>query len=246
MIRVRIPGGREAGDDFSERCMGKHAMDKRFSRADRSTTSARMCARIIAMKRILPIFAALFLLLAASAAYSQSLADLAKKEKERREKITSDSKVITNSDTAKYRAGPVTTEAPVAAASGQKAEPGNTGPEGDAASKPPKAESDEPVDFQGRPESFWRQTMADARQQVKNLENEANVLTLRIADLQNQFYREANGFRQQEIQREIQKSFYEQDKNKEELAKARDQLQDLEKEARKSGALPGWLTPKTP
>jgi hypothetical protein len=198
------------------------------------------------MKRILPIFAALLLFLTAAAAYSQSLADLAKKEKERREKITAESKVLTNIDAAKYSAGPVTTQKPVAAESEQKTGGGKTGGEGEAVSKPSTSQSDEPVDFQGRPESFWRQTMADARQHVKALENEANVLTLKIADLQNQFYRESNGFRQQEIQREIQKSFYEQDKNKEELAKAREQLQDLEKEARKSGALPGWLTSKGP
>jgi hypothetical protein len=42
----------------------------------------------------------------------------------------------------------------------------------------------------------------------------------------------------------MQKGYYERDKNKEDLAKARDMLQDLEKEAKKSGALPGWLGPK--
>jgi predicted nucleic acid-binding Zn-ribbon protein len=86
--------------------------------------------------------------------------------------------------------------------------------------------------------------MADARQKAKDLENQANVIVLKIADLQNQFYREDDGFKREGIQREIQKSFYEQDKNKEELAKARDALQDLEKEARKSGALPGWIMEK--
>jgi predicted nucleic acid-binding Zn-ribbon protein len=116
--------------------------------------------------------------------------------------------------------------------------------ESGAASKSEKTESDEPVDFQGRPESYWRRTMADARQKVKDLENEANAIVLKIADLQTQFYREDDGFKREGIQRGIQKSFYEQDKNKEELAKAKDILQDLEKEARKSGALPGWLMEK--
>jgi hypothetical protein len=198
------------------------------------------------MKRVFAFCVALLFFLTAALAFSQSLADLAKKEKERREKIKDGSKVITNEDTPKYKAGPVTTGTPIAPPASQKAGADKSGSEPEAAPKAAKANPDEPVDFQGRPESFWRQTMADARQRVKNLENEANVLILKMADLQNQFYREASGFKQQDIQREIQKTFYEQDRNKEELSKAKDQLQDLEKEARKSGALPGWLTPKTP
>jgi hypothetical protein len=97
------------------------------------------------------------------------------------------------------------------------------------------------MDFQGRPESYWRQTMADARQKVVDLENESNVLVLKFNDLQNRFYREDNGFKRLEIQREMQKTIYEQDKNKENLANAKTALTDLETEARKSGALPGWI-----
>jgi hypothetical protein len=190
-------------------------------------------------KTAMLIQTALFIALS-SAAYSQSLADLADKEKERRQEVTND-KVITDEEVAKYRSEPLTnpSDRPEAKPdSGQKAaEPHET-------SKSEKTESDEPVDFQGRPESYWRQTMADARQKAKDLENQANVIVLKIADLQNQFYREDDGFKREGIQREIQKSFYEQDKNKEELAKARDALQDLEKEARKTGALPGWIMEK--
>jgi hypothetical protein len=171
---------------------------------------------------------------------------LAKKEKERREKVTAAGKPITNDDAAKYRNAAIATVNKPAPEETEK----KTGEESEAQPKTEKTEtapqSDEPVDFQGRPESFWRQTFADARQKVKSLEDEENVLILKLNDLQNQFYREANGFRQQEIQREIQKTLYEQDKNKEELKKAKDELQDLDKEARKSGALPGWFSGKKP
>jgi len=189
------------------------------------------------MKKTAMLIQTALLIALSSAAYSQSLADLANEEKERRQEVTNE-KVITDEEVAKYRSEPLTNppdQPEVKPDSGQKtAEPPK-------ASKSEKTESDEPVDFQGRPESYWRQTMADARQKVKDLENQANVIVLKIADLQNQFYREADGFKQEGIQREIQKSFYEQDKNKEDLAKAQDVLQDLEKEARKSGALPGWI-----
>lgn len=193
-------------------------------------------------KKLMTLTAAL-ILLSVTAGFSQSLAELAKKEKERRAKLKAETKIITDVDAAKYKGGAVTTGSPAEpAATGAQAKPA-VSPLVGGAPAAGEAAADEPVDFQGRPESFWRQTLTDARQRVTGLENGANVLVLRLADLQNKFYQEADGFKQQQIQREIQKAIYEQDQNKLELAKARQQLQDLETEARKSGALPGWLKP---
>src|SRR5216117_1447154 len=45
-----------------------------------------------------------------SSAFAQSLGELAKKEKERREKVTDESKVVTNDDLSKFKDAPVTTE----------------------------------------------------------------------------------------------------------------------------------------
>ena len=193
------------------------------------------------MRRLTTILATAFLLSSAGFAFSQSLADLAKKEKARREEIKGQERVITNQDAAKFKAtGAMTLTVQT------ESVPPKTAPEKEAVPKADKPASDEPVDFQGRPESFWRQTVADARDKVRNLENEANVLILRLNDLQNRFYRESDGFNQQSIQREINKTTYEQDQNKEKLANAKSQLEDLLREARRSGALPGWLEEKTP
>lgn len=203
------------------------------------------------MRSICVVFSGLLALALASAGYSQSLGDLAKKEKERRQAVKTDSKIITNDQIAKYQGAAVSTGTPSSpATNGPQAAKGSTvgqKPAGEGETKPEaappegKPAADEPVDFQGRTESFWKQTMADARQRVKQLENECNVLILKLNDLQNSFYKENDGFKQQEIQRDIQKTLYEQDQNKENLAKANAALTDLEKEARKSGALPGWI-----
>ena len=195
------------------------------------------------MKKIAVLLHTVFLIAFVSVSYAQqSLADLAKQEKERREEIKNN-RVITNEEAASYvkevQASPALPEQPAGTA-----HPDKRG--GEAANKPQtdNPEADEPTDFEGRPESFWRKTMAEARQKVKDLTNEANVIVLKIADLKNEFYRTDSGFKQRgDLQREIQKSYYEQDLNKENLEKAKLELQDLENEARKSGALPGWLAP---
>jgi len=182
--------------------------------------------------------------------YGQSLGDVAKKEKERREKMKAGSRVITNDDTVKYANGPVTTTTPPAppagapAAAKEKAEPAKPAGETPNAGAGAKPKPDEATDFQGRPESFWRQTFTDARQNVKELENKENVLVLKVNDLQNRFFRTDDGFQRQAIQAELQKTFTERDQTSADLAKAKAQLDDLEKDARKSGALPGWIAAK--
>jgi hypothetical protein len=216
------------------------------------------------MKHITAIlFFALLIAMVASAS-AQSLADIAEKEKQRREGIQETPEVITNDKVPEYTGGSVSTVAPEATPSDEtgsgnaKSAKKTEGTEGtEAADREEDAaeakeaqdtgktvDPDEPVDFNGRPESYWRETMAAARQKVKDLENEGNVIELRLNDLQNQFYNTGDGFRRENIQKEIQKAFYERDLNKENLAKAKGDLEDLEREARKSGALPGWIEGK--
>jgi hypothetical protein len=193
------------------------------------------------MKTISALIVCLFLGAVTCSAQTQSLAEAAKKEKERREAMKqAAAKVITAQQASKYKSAPITTgTAPATAAPDKAAGEGQAKAEGAPGTDKPAV--DEPVDLLGRPESFWRKAFAEARQKVKELENQSNVLVLKLNDLQNRFYRENDGFKQQEIQREIQKTFYEQDLNKTSLAKAKEDLADLEREARKSGALPGWI-----
>jgi hypothetical protein len=200
--------------------------------------------RGVLMKKLAALLPAVLFVLFASAAYSQSLADLANKEKERREEITN-ARVITPEEARKFITESET-PAPSADQQSGKSDSEQKGSGAETHAQSEKTDSDEPVDFEGRPESYWRKTMADARQKVKDLENEANVLILKQNSLQNEFYREDDGFKREGIQREIQKTYYEQDQNKENLEKAKAALQDLENEARKSGALPGWISAKNP
>ena len=129
------------------------------------------------MKLITAFFSAALCVAIASAAYAQSLADIAKKEKERREQIHKKADVITNDTVSEYSGGSVSTVTPPAVPS-DKTDSDNIEGDTESEKQGEKVDSDEPVDFQGRPESYWRETMTAARKKVKDLDNEANVLTL--------------------------------------------------------------------
>ena len=187
------------------------------------------------MKQIAALLWTALFITIASVAYSQSLADIANKEKERRREVQNE-RVITDEQAAKYRSTSATPAAPEPAAKEEPAKAPETGT--DDVEKP---DPDEPVDFQGRPESYWRKIMADTRKQVSDLELEAAAIVVKISELQTKFYNIDDGFKREDVGREINKAFYEQDKNKEDLENAKAILLELEKEARKSGALPGWI-----
>jgi hypothetical protein len=192
------------------------------------------------MKKFVSLLPAFFFIFT-SATYSQSLSDLANKEKDRREGIKGEVKVII-SEPPVQKDENTESQKPDAAAKteGDKKEDAPAENQSQAA-KEAKTDPDEPVDFQGRPESFWRKAMTEARQKVKDMEDEGKALTLKMAALQTKFYNMDDGFARESVQKEIQKTIYEQDLNKTNLEKAVSELSDLEKEARKSGALPGWL-----
>jgi hypothetical protein len=196
------------------------------------------------MKKLTELLLGAFFVLFVSIAYSQSLGDLAIKEKERRESVKND-RVISDEEITKYKSKSEASKDASNKASAQPEDRGLKEKKADnAAKKENKSADDEAVDFQGKTESYWRTTMSAARENVARLENEANVLILKLNSLQNQFYKEADGYRRETVQRDIQKTYYEQDLNKQNLEKANAALQDLENDARKSGALPGWIEQK--
>ena len=191
------------------------------------------------MKNFSVLLSATIFVLFVSLSYSQSLGEIAEKEKQRREQVTHN-KTITDEEAAKYwtNSGAAT---PAIGNPKVPEEAKNSESAAKDSAMTKKTDSDEPVDFQGRSEGYWRKTITEARQKVKDLENESNALILKVNRLQDQFYKESDGFRRETIQRDLQKGYYEQDLNKENLAKAKAAVADLENEARKSGALPGWI-----
>lgn len=191
------------------------------------------------MKYIVAVMSTVLLLAIMALGQAQSLADIADQEKQRREEIQEAPEVITNDNVSEYENGSVSTIKIEFAATEKDSENSEGGAK--AAEQDKEVDPDEPTDLTGRTETFWRETATEAHRKVKILEDEALALTLRMNDLQNQYYNVSDGFDRDGVQKNIQKTFYEQDQNKENLAKAKDELEDLVKEAQKSGAPPGWL-----
>jgi len=85
-----------------------------------------------------------------SSAYAQSLGELAKKEKERRKKVTDESKVVTNDDLSRFKNAPVATGVLPPRPAEQKPAKEMTGVEAkSSAAGAAKENPDEPVDLRG-------------------------------------------------------------------------------------------------
>jgi len=185
------------------------------------------------------------LYLAGGMAYARSLGEHAMEEQKRREGVSADR--VTTFYYNPPPVMPVKENSKEASADDEYASDETENPrDADAEeleasdSSPEEAGRYEITDLRGNNEAYWRKTMSDARNLVKQLEEEASALTLRRNALQLQLST-ANGSRRGLIRDDIDKIVIEQDTNRKNLEEARGELQSRHNEARSSGALPGWV-----
>lgn len=177
------------------------------------------------------------------AAGAQSLAEVAKQEKEKQKDTKSKpAKTFTNADLEKVTGGKVSSvstgaetpaspaageAASAAAASGEKAE-------GAAAGEGEKKEEE-------KGEEYWKSRASDARLKQKRSKERLDLLLLKQATLNNRFYNLSDPAQRDLAQAELQQIASDIEEAKQEAIGAAQALVDLEDEARKAGALPGWL-----
>ena len=194
-------------------------------RAQRPSRS--LVASVLAMA-----FAALLVWPAVATAQSQpSLAEIARKEAERRKTVKDSKKVITTKDlpeSARKPASTATTEGAAADSSGdQKAAPA---PTGNAA-----------AGGQGD-EAAWRSRITQARAELRRNEVFLQALQTRVNALTNDFRNGAGDFTQQaKVNQDRQNALQEMERVKAEVERSKKQIADIEEEARKAGVPPGWL-----
>lgn len=97
-------------------------------------------------------------------------------------------------------------------------------------------------DSQGRDEAWWRGMTKGARDKISGLEAEIERLQTEIDGLRNDFYnRDDPAYRDGVIKPKWDEAIRAQDRAKEQLSRARLEYDVLLEDARRSGALPGWL-----
>ena len=173
---------------------------------------------------------------------AQSLADLAKKEEERRKEMKGPTKVITNKDLA-----PVPNETTPAPADGAAvpATPASGGAAKDAKgakdAKDAKDEKDAKANEQGKDKAYWAGRLKGLQETLDRDQTYADALQSRINALTTDFVNRADPAQRSVIERDRQRSLAELAKLKEQTQKDKKALADLDEEARRAGVPPGWL-----
>jgi DNA repair exonuclease SbcCD ATPase subunit len=169
---------------------------------------------------------------APAGAGDSALVRAAKKERERREKLnaaTKPKKSFTNQDIEDFKAR------------NKDAEKSAEGEEGatDESSTTTEETTTPNNDAQ---EKEWREKSHAANERIKNAEQKLEKLQSDINALTQAFYAESDGVSQRgQIEEQRNNRLNELEKAKKELDDAKQAQEDLREDARKQGALPGWI-----
>ena len=188
-------------------------------------------------------------LLGGTLARAQSLADVAKKEGERRKATPAPSKVYTNDDLKKYPTpAPATAEGqPPASASGAPGVPAPPGaPNTPDATKPadPSKPADPPkpaAQEEKKDEAYWKGVITAAQSKLERDESFLEALQSRVNSLTNDFYSRDDPAQRSVIETQRIKALGEMDRLKQEIADDKATIAKIQEDARKEGVPPGWL-----
>jgi hypothetical protein len=177
-----------------------------------------------------------------SAASAQSLADVARRESERRETVKAAGKTYTNTDLKQVPA-PAADATAEPGASAPGAEPGQAEPaaaekteQADESAATKAAESDETKD-----EAYWSRRMTELREQLERDETFADALQNRIDALTIDFVNRDDPAQRSQIASDRQKALAELERVKKSIEQDKRAIPDLEEEARRAGVPAGWL-----
>lgn len=181
----------------------------------------------------------LFLLCATSAVLpaqqSSTLGEVARKEEERRKKVSTPAKVYTNKNLPKSAARPAAST-----------EPGKSGAPSGAqksagALKPAEAQKSEQPRGEERDEEWWRKRITAARTDLQRAEMAAEAFQSRVNALTTDFAARDDPYQRAQIALDRQKTLNELERVKAEVVRLKQVISDIEEEARVAGVPPGWL-----
>jgi hypothetical protein len=179
-----------------------------------------MFVRLIAIALLVSAFA--------GRVYSQTLADVAKKEEDRRKKVTAPAKVYTNKDLT-----PLPPGTPVPAPSTPAAKPAG---DDKATAGKDAGDKEQPKD-----QAYWSGRMKAAQQQLDRDSTFHDALQSKINALTTDFSARDDPAQRAVIERDRQKSIAQQNELKKAIEDDKKAIADLQEEARRAGVPPGWL-----
>ena len=187
------------------------------------------------MLRMLHAPLAALIVLAAVAADAQSLADVARREAERRKGLGASGKIYTNDSLRNEPAPTVPETAPPPPADGAPTDP--------AAPGAPPAAPGTPGDAPPAPqtEADWRKRVATIRDSIARLQTFSEALQSRVNALTADFVNRDDPAQRDVIAADRQKALAELDRVKQEIAQQQKALVALQDEARRAGVPAGWV-----
>ena len=157
---------------------------------------------------------------------AQTVADIARKERDRQKRLHS-TVVVAGGVTTATSAATSTNTAPT--------NPAGTSTNAEA----PKPVG--PVDNKGRDEKYWRTEFQKARDTLKRAADNAQLLDLKVKQLNTQLLRQSDMYnREYRLGPEITETQKQLDDAHKQVDEANKRISDLEDELRRSGGPPGW------
>lgn len=173
-------------------------------------------------------FVALTLVSGLVPARAQSLADVARKEQERRKTTKPATKVLTNKDLGSGAlASPFVPPADPKALDAKSGEPEAPAAGAEAA----------PV----RDQAYWSGRLKELRTQIDRDQTYSDALQSRINSLNADFVNRDDPAQRATIERDRQRAVAELERLSKAIAEGKKAVADLEEEARRAGVPPGWL-----
>jgi hypothetical protein len=184
-------------------------------------------------------------------AQAQSLADVAKKEEERRKANPEATKVYTNKD---LNAAPAPSTPPPAAANNSgggtkdtKETKDTKDPKDPKDTKDPKTANDKAKDANGtesgkdKDKAYWSGRLKTLQDQLDQNQILVDAIQTRINALSTDFVNRDDPAQRSVIERDRQKALAELARLKKAVVDGKKAVADLEEEARRAGVPPGWL-----
>lgn len=167
-----------------------------------------------------------------------SLADIARRQKEQREREGKKASLGVISNETLRKGSPAGEPSPPKGGARPKATPPPAAPAAVAGPAP----IPEWRDAKGRTEADWKKTMSDVRQRIAATEERVKTLEADARRYENDFYAWSDGnYRERVIRPAWDQAREELGRARKDLDAARSQLSELEEDARRSNAPPGWL-----